>query len=146
MTVHRAKDHGPSKRQLDRELDFLHILTAHGERMTELVDLTRGLMVNAVLASMTVQIGPEGSFCRSWSVPFAHIFVVNHGATLMTLTSDTPGGSAPTTGPGVHRIPPGGYRGTNMASRTLTLYGNPGDLASIEVNARTQPPSYDSGV
>ena len=113
--------------------------------MTQVVDAVRGMTVNGVLDAELVTIRSTGSWAREFSVPYAYVFIVNLGVATMTITNDpSRGGSPPTVGTGVQLLEPGASIGANLAGRSLTIYGNPGDQANVEVLTQPHTPFYSA--
>src|SRR5213596_3392232 len=111
------------KDQEERTLMLGTLATMEG-RFTELVSLLRGAIVNGVLTSETVKLDEQGVWSRDWTVPYGSVAVDNsNGTGDVTVVSDTPQGSAPAYGVGVHVIPVGGARVLCLVGRSLTIYG-----------------------
>lgn len=98
-----------------------------------------------VLETGTWAIGASGYVSRDFHVPYASVFVHSHSGQGVTLSSQTPSGTTPTTGQGTVTIPAYGAGTYNLAGRALTLYGNPGDTVTVTVMATAQPPTATSG-
>lgn len=95
-----------------------------------------------VLAVETWQFDPAGIITRSWHVPYAAVAVDNHSTQPITATSGPPAASAPSSGQGVAVLPGSSAAVCELAGRTLTLYGTPGDSVTLQVFTDTQPPAY----
>lgn len=134
-----ARMRAPSAAELERELDVLQLLQAMNGIQTEFVSIVRGMQVNGVLYSGSFVIGAAGYWHKSFAVPFAHAFV---GGTAhpVTVVNDHPQAAPPPFGPGV--FPSAGVgMGWNMAGRSLTIYGTPGDIGVVEIDIKPHDPS-----
>jgi hypothetical protein len=100
------------------------------------------LGAQAVLACESWAFDTNGLISRWWHVPFRCVAVSSLSTMSVTVTSSTPGESAPTSGPGMAVIAAGKSAVCNIAGRALTLYGNPGDIVTLQVFASTQPPAW----
>jgi hypothetical protein len=82
---------------------------------------------------------------RDFQVPYAAVSVLSQSSALVTAANATLAQAAPTQGQGVAQVGPRGFGIFNLAGRSLTLYGNPGDSVSITVFACPQPPAAAVG-
>jgi hypothetical protein len=125
-------------------VDALGAYTQHLEliaaRMTETAVLTRGLVINDVLWSGPVAIGPDGHWTHSFQVPFAAVVVLNMNAAVVQVSNAGPAVGPPGPGPGSFTVPATAFARRNLAGREITVYGVAAQLVEIEVLARPVEP------
>lgn len=118
-------------------------LEALAGRMTELVEVTRGLALNHVLHSGTRIIPDVGYVSIETKVPYASVAVGAHAAAgdVVAVSAPPSGDVAPTNGVGVLVVPPGIFLCVPAVGTTLTVWGTPGDQVYIGIYSRLLPPT-----
>lgn len=131
---------------LERQVDVLAFLARLDDHMGSIAGMiTQALAPNGVLATQTAVIGPDGTWTKDFQGRFAAVSVANHGGTQMHGAVGGPMGSAPMFGPGVFPVPAGGFQVVNLADNAFTLYGAPGDTATVQVFVDPQGPAFGAG-
>jgi hypothetical protein len=98
-------------------------------------------IVNDTLSSGLVQFDAGGQATESFRVPYGSVAIANHGSGTVVLTNCAPtGATAPSKGKGVRRIASGAFAVCNLAGVAYGLYGTAGEMCSVEVFTRPQPP------
>lgn len=98
---------------------------------------------SCTLAVETWFIPPSGALSRDWAVPFASVAVANHSSTdPVTVISGTGQNVPPTSGPGMAYIRALGAAAWNLSGYSLTIYGKAGELVTLSVFTREQPPAW----
>jgi hypothetical protein len=105
----------------------------------------RELRYSRVLESATFTFNAAGAIFRDYQVPYAAVSILSQSSALVTAANATLAAAAPAQGQGVAQVGPRGFGIFNLAGRSLTLYGNPGDSVSITVFASPQPPAAAIG-
>lgn len=115
--------------------------------MTELVAITRGLSLNAVLFSGTARIGPDGYWTHEHAIPMAGVAVGALEATgTVTAVAGPPGSDAPLeAGEGVLVVPVGWHLVAPLVGPTLTVWGEAGDRIHVVITSRPLQPSAGAG-
>lgn len=111
-------------------------------RLTELVELLRGTVVNGCLVSETITFDANGLFTIDFVVPFGAVSVGNLGTASVTVTSGPPAASAPTSGPGIKKVGVGSGKVFALTGHTLTIYGLAGEQVDLEVYDKAVQPGY----
>lgn len=91
---------------------------------TEMVGELKGLFLNNVLFAGTVLLDAAGQWAWSTSIPYASVMVWNPTTHQVTVSSDGPQGTIPTSGK-IAIIPAGEFLVLPMTGGQLTVYGNP---------------------
>lgn len=133
----------PSGRELQNALatELLDAIRKLDATSTELIGQLRGGMTNSVLQAGLYALNTDGIWSGGFRVPMGSVYVANHGSGDLTVSGSAPGNGAPQQGISLSRIPAGCYAVINLASANLTVYGNPGEYVSLQVFAKSQPPS-----
>lgn len=105
----------------------------------------RELRYSKVLESATWQFNAAGVISRDFQVPYAAVAILSLSTARVTGANATLAAAAPTQGQGVVDVDPHGFGVFNIAGRSLTLYGNPGDSVTITVFATPQAPAAAVG-
>lgn len=105
----------------------------------------RELQYTRVLETASFKFNAAGIISRDYPVPYAAVTIVSQSAATVTAHNQTNNGAAPTEGQGVAVIGAYGFGTYNLAGRSLTLYGNPGDYVTLTVHARAQTPAAAPG-
>jgi hypothetical protein len=116
---------------VDRRLGRLDVAISDDERVD-------------ILESSAAVIGPDGSWCRSFPIQFRSIHIANFAADALTLTTGGAGGTVPTIGAGVMRVPALSARTVGLRGNTVNVFGTPNDSFDITVYRRVMPPSFAS--
>lgn len=122
--------------------EMLSALQAQAQTMTDIAARLEGRMTNNVLQVKTLLLGTEGYETFDFGVAAGAVHVSNPGANIVTVDANgpRPGGTAPTTGVGVYRVPAANARTVPVASRVVTIYGTAGDYVSLVVYASVPTP------
>lgn len=100
----------------------------------------------ATLDAGTYAFDAEGTFSRTYRVPYGAVAVENLTAADVTLEAGPSRGEAPavaqTVGPGIFTIQPDRAGVYNVSGHTLTVYGPAGESVALQVFARPQPPAW----
>lgn len=122
--------------------DFVEAAKGLSGRMTELAAAVRGLSVNNVLHSGTVQIPAAGHVMLEFQVSMASVMVqASQTAGDITIAAATPTSPAPTQGIGVVTIGPDAMLCVPLVGTVLTVYGQLNDLVYVAVSSRPWPPA-----
>lgn len=108
---------------------------------TKLIGQLRGGIHNDVLGVELAEFDDDGVITRQYGVPTGSVFVANHGTGNVVVSSGPQGPAAPGGGKGLGRVPAGSAQVINLASPNLTLYGTAGELVSLQVFTKPQPPT-----
>lgn len=104
-----------------------------------------GGLTNQTLSSGLHVIAAAGHWTESFTLPFGSLFIVNYSSVDMYVQNSGPSGStAPTLGVGVTLVPSRSCRVINQAGIAYTVYGTSGDMVSVEVFSKPQPPVAQS--
>jgi len=121
------------------------VMTAIGtvhDRVSALAAALKELVIAECLHTATLLIGSGGYAEYDWTSGFASVALTNLSTETVTVTTATPADTAPLQGPGVVLVPAGKGAVYNIASHSLTIYGNPGDQVVVSVFSRPQPPAW----
>lgn len=132
----------PPAEPADHELATLSaalILT----RITELVGLVRGNVLNHVLYAGSVVLDDNGVAELGTAVNFATVAVRDTGGDGLTVTTEPLRESAPGSGTGVILVTD--FLCWPLVGTVLTIYGTPGTVVNVALYADPQPPSSGSG-
>lgn len=105
----------------------------------------RELRDTSVIESTTLVFNAAGLISRDYPVPYAAVAIYSLSAQKVTAANLPPASGAPAQGQGTAQVGPLGFGIFNMAGRSLTLYGNPGDAVTFTVFAKPQAPNAASG-
>lgn len=130
---------------LDAVAELVDQVAAANARMSEFVALTRGLALNALLFSATVQLDSNGIWSETFQVPFAAVAITDYGASLAVVKAAPPDGeSALSPGVGQFALEAGfAAQVVNIAGNVLSLQAAPakaGSLLLVQVFTRPQAP------
>lgn len=111
--------------------------------LTELIAEVRGGAYNNVLVTELAVLDANGIWTKDWSVSFGSLGVANHGTHDITVTTGSEQAAAPPNGgPGIAKIKAGAAATVNMTGKAVTIYGTAGDLVSVTVFTKPQPPAW----
>lgn len=117
--------------------ELLEALRHQANTQTEFMERLAGQAINNVLEVWSGVIPAEGYIQKQWHVAAGCIEVNNLGvaANLMTVSTASPGagGNIAPSGTGTYVIAGQTRRTVALASRTVTIYGTPGDRVAIQV-------------
>lgn len=105
----------------------------------------RELANTSVIESTTLVFNAAGLISRDYPVPYAAVAIYSLSTQKVTAANLPPASGAPPQGQGTAQVGPLGFGSFNMAGRSLTLYGNPGDAVTFTVFAKPQAPNAASG-
>lgn len=105
----------------------------------------RELRNTSVIESTTLVFNAAGLISRDYPVPYAAVAIYSLSTQKVTAANLPPASGAPPQGQGTAQVGPLGFAIVNMAGRSLTLYGNPGDAITFTVFASPQSPNAASG-
>lgn len=97
---------------------------------------------NDVLISGTFAFDANGQISLDFQVDYACVAIQSSSAQPVTVTAASPQSAAPATGRGVHKVPANKAATLNIREKALTLYGNAGDLVSLQIFTKPQPPAF----
>lgn len=123
----------------------LELLQAVKEQLTLQATAFRELRYTRVLESASFKFNAAGQISRDYPLPYAAVSIDSLSSGKVTAANAPAAAAAPTEGQGTAQVGPYGFGVYNLAGRSLTLYGNPGDYVSITVFATPQPPNAASG-
>lgn len=118
-----------------------HLEALNGAMATSFRELRR----SKVIESASFRFPASGIIERNYPIPYNAITLVSHSTAQVTAANQPNAGTAPTEGQGTIIVGPLGFGTYNVAGRSLTLYGNPGDYVTITVDACTQQPIASAG-
>lgn len=128
---------------VDAMVDRLDALVG---RLTELVETTRGGLLNHVLWSGSRVIPAVGWVSIESAIPLATVAIGALAAQgTVTAAAEPPGAQPPTEGPGVLVVPPGWHLVAPFTGAVLTVWGTPGDTVHIVALSRLMAPSAGGG-
>ena len=130
------------RRQHASASDVAAIMALMQGQYSQLIQHFHDLHWNEVLTSGTFAFDVNGQIALDWQTDFASVAIQSSSAQPVTVTAETPQATAPTIGRGVHKIPANKAATVNIRGKALTLYGNAGDLVSIQVFSKPQPPAF----
>lgn len=123
----------------------LDALTALKSELTTMATAFREVQYSRVLETASFKFNASGVISRDYPVPYAAVTIVSQSGSTVTAANQTPAAAAPTEGQGVAKVGPYGVGTYNLAGRSLTLYGTPGDYVTITVYVRAQTPAAAPG-
>lgn len=121
------------------------VMTAIGgvhDRVTALAAALKEMVISECLTTATLVIGASGHAEFDWTSGFASVALTNLSADPITITTATLADVAPTTGQGVAVVLPKSGASHNLAGHSLTVYGTAGDVVTLSVFSRPQPPAW----
>jgi|GEM_PF-4267280 len=104
----------------------------------------RELRRSKVIESASFKFNANGVIERNYPLPYNSVMIVSQSSAKV-VAANQPNGVAPTEGNGTGIVGPYGFGVYNIAGRSLTLYGNPGDYVTIIVDACAQQPAAAAG-
>lgn len=125
---------------LQEQLDALKHLAA---TMTEIAGRWSGQIVNNVLQVFTGTFPAEGYISAEYGAAIGAVTVTNLDDTVtITVVSGGASGSAPTSGTGVHKVPPRQTVTVPIGAHQFTIYGTAADEVSfVAYTAAARPVS-----
>lgn len=105
----------------------------------------RELRYTKVLETASFKFNAAGVISRDYPVPYSAVTVISQSTAKVTIANQPNAGAAPTEGQGTAIVGPLGFGTYNLAGRSLTLYGNPGDYVTITAYATPQTPAAAPG-
>ncbi|HEV2347595.1 MAG TPA: hypothetical protein VGS97_26120 [Actinocrinis sp.] len=105
----------------------------------------RELRHTKVLETASFKFNTAGVISRDYPVPYSAVTIVSQSSAKLTAANQPNAGAAPSEGQGTAIVGPYGSGTYNLAGRSLTLYGNPGDYVTITVYACPQTPAAAPG-
>lgn len=105
-------------------------------------------IVNRVLLTELVIFDAQGLVTRPFHTSMGSVAVSNHGTGTITVQGGSPSGDSlapPGRGRGLGRVHGGRSATLNLTGTVLSLYGTPGEFATIQVFTKPQPPAWGPG-
>ena len=94
-----------------------------------------------IIAEETVMLDPNGAATRQYRVPFQCLYVESQSAKVLTVAGMSMQTAAPAAGTGVAYVRAGGATVANIRATVWSIWGGiPGDLVTVTVFSRPQPP------
>ncbi len=126
--------------------DIMSAFQAWQQTQTEYMARMAGQIINGVLLVETFVIPTAGYVAREWSVAAGAALVENHAETEVVSSSSGPSGDVPTSGVGVVIVPAQSARSHCLASRQLTIYGDPGARVTVQVVTHPVLTGFSAGI
>ena len=122
--------------------NLAHVLTSIDQRVTMLTSALRAMRDCETLVVETIVIPASGVADRDWQVEYHAVAVTSQSTQAVTISAAPGQISAPTSGVGVAVLGPNRCGVFNLAGHSLSLYGKAGDVVTIQVLAKPQPPAW----
>jgi len=105
----------------------------------------RELRRSKVIEAASFKFNANGIISRDYPIPYNAVTIISQSSAKVIAANQPNAGAAPTEGQGTIIVGPYGFGTYNVAGRSLTLYGNPGDYVTIIADACTQQPAAAAG-